>query len=303
VFRTGLPLAGPALPQRIFVELGALTLVLGFVLFAMARTITRPLSELAGAAEAVGRGARRVPPLRETGARELREATRAFNAMQERLHRYLDSRTRVLGAMSHDLRTPLTRLKLRVESLPDEHLRERFTADLDQMNAMIEGAFNVFRGLNNEEPEQPLDVGTLLEELRAEFADMGATVAIEVDVDRSVVAKPNALKRCLTNLIANAVNYGARATVVAETEGSDLVLRVLDEGPGIPPDALERAFEPFFRLEGSRNPGTGGTGLGLGIARDIAQAHGGTLTLENRSPRGLAAILRLPLAGAAQPSK
>ena len=144
-FRTEVPRAGPPLPRQIFVELALVTIVLAAVLYLMARTITRPLADLAIAAEAIGSGAQH-EPLRETGARELREATRAFNAMQERLHRYLDSRTRVLAAMSHDLRTPLTRLKLRVESLDDERQRDNFTADLDEMNAMINGALNLFRG-------------------------------------------------------------------------------------------------------------------------------------------------------------
>jgi signal transduction histidine kinase len=315
VFRTDVPRAGPPLPGRIFVELGLLTLALGAVLYLMARTITRPLTDLARAAEAVGRGERH-PALRETGARELREATHAFNVMQERLHRYLDSRTHVLAAMSHDLRTPLTRLKLRVESLADDAQRERFGADLDEMIAMVTSALNLFKGLDDE-PPQAVPIGPLLEELKREFAELGAEVEIAgamgakgalgaggaadaaraADVgaaaDAITRAKPKALKRCLTNLVSNAVKYGGRATVAVE-DGSELVIRVVDEGPGIPEDSLERVFEPFVRLETSRNSATGGTGLGLGIARDIAQAHGGSLVLRNRSPRGLEAILTLP---------
>ena len=164
-FRTNAPHAAPPLPLPLLLELGFVALVLGVVLYAMARTITRPLAELATAAEGVGRGARM--PLRETGARELREATRAFNTMQERLHRYLDSRTRVLSAMSHDLRTPLTRLKLRTESLDDAALRERFNADLDEMQRMVTGALNLFRGMNHDEPLQTVDVGALVAELKA----------------------------------------------------------------------------------------------------------------------------------------
>ena len=155
-FRTDVPRAGPPLPGRIFVELGLLTLVLGVVLYLMARTITRPLTDLARAADAAGRGERHAA-LRETGARELREATHAFNVMQERLHRYLDSRTHVLAAMSHDLRTPLTRLKLRVEALGDAAQRERFGADLDEMIAMVTSALNLFKGLDDDEPLQTMD--------------------------------------------------------------------------------------------------------------------------------------------------
>ena len=293
LFRTDVPRAGPPLSVQIFVELGALTLVLGVVLYLMARTITRPLTDLAHAADAVGRGARQAP-LRESGARELREATHAFNVMQERLHRYLDSRTQVLAALSHDLRTPLTRLKLRVETLDEDSLRERFGADLDEMIAMVANCLNLFKGLDDE-PPQPTDVGVLLSDLRREFAELGGTVSIEGVAKAPVVVRAQALKRCLTNLISNAIKYGERATVIVE-DGADFVLRVQDQGPGIPEESLEQVFEPFFRLESSRNSTTGGVGLGLGIARDIAQAHGGSLVLRNRSPHGLEAVLTLPKA-------
>ncbi len=139
------------MPAGLLLEIGLITLVLAGVLYVMARTITRPLSKLATAAEAVGRGARQAP-LPETGARELRNATRAFNTMQERLQRYLDSRTHFLAAMSHDLRTPLTRLKLRAETLDDPALRDRFNADLDEMNSMVRGALNLFKGVDHDEP-------------------------------------------------------------------------------------------------------------------------------------------------------
>jgi signal transduction histidine kinase len=292
-FRTALPPAEPPLPRQIFLELGALTAVLGLVLYLMTRTITGPLSDLARAAEAVGRGARHLP-LPESGAREIRDATRAFNVMQERLHRYLDSRTQVLAAMSHDLRTPLTRLKLRVELLDNEALRQRFVADLDEMSHMVNGAISLFRAMNHDEPERPVEVAPLLEELRAELAEIGDTVAIDCPADLVIVAKPHALKRCLANLISNAVKYGERAQVVIEEMGSEILLRVLDDGPGIPSHALEQVFEPFFRLESSRNVDTGGAGLGLSIVRDIAQAHGGSVVLHNRVPHGLEAVLRLP---------
>lgn len=292
-YRTGVPFAEPPLPRGIFFQLLLLTAGLAIVLYAMTHTITNPLSALSRAAEAVGRGVRQAP-LREIGAREIREATRAFNTMQERLHRYLDSRTHVLAAMSHDLRTPLTRLRLRAEALDDPALRERFVADLDEMNGMVLGALSVFKGLNEEEPTRPIEVGRLLEELRAEFAEVGQSITIEGAAREPIAVKQQALKRCLTNLLSNAVMYGERATVVVDDQREELVLRVLDEGPGIPEHAIEQVFEPYFRLEGSRSPATGGTGLGLSIARDIAQAHGGSLVLRNRSPRGLEAVLRLP---------
>jgi signal transduction histidine kinase len=291
-FRADAPPAAPPLPLPLLLELGFVALVLGAVLYAMARTITRPLADLAAAAEAVGRGAH--APLRETGARELREATRAFNTMQERLHRYLDSRTRVLSAMSHDLRTPLTRLKLRTESLDDETVRERFNADLDEMQRMVTGALNLFRGMNYDEPLTNVDVNALVAELGGELAELGAPVTVTGAAATPLSARRNALKRCLSNLLSNAAQYGTNPAVAIEEDEHDVVIRVLDDGPGAPPEMLEQLFEPFFRLETSRNADTGGVGLGLSIARDIAQGHGGSLTLRNRSPHGLEATLRLP---------
>jgi signal transduction histidine kinase len=161
---------------------------------------------------------------------------------------------------------------------------------------MVTGALNLFRGMNDDEQPQPVDVGALLDELRAEFAELGSELEVTGATAGPLIAKPLALKRCLTNLISNAIKYGTRASVTIEDAPAELVLRIADEGPGIPEDMLERVFEPFFRLESSRNAATGGSGLGLNIARDVAQAHGGSLALRNREPRGLEAILRLPRA-------
>jgi signal transduction histidine kinase len=292
VFRTVAPRFGPRLPRQIFLELGLLALALSVVLYAMTRTITRPLGDLARAADEVGRGAT-TTPLKETGAREIRGATRAFNAMQERLRRYLDSRTQVLAAMSHDLRTPLTRLRLRVESIDDDNLRQRCVEDLDEMSNMVRGALGVFRGLNDEEAAVPVDINALALELQRQHAELGGEVGIVGTARAPYVAKPLALKRCLGNLVQNAIRHGVRATIHIE-DGAQLIFRVYDEGPGIPEDMLEKVFEPFFRLEQSRNRDTGGTGLGLSIARDITQAHGGSLSLHNRQEGGLEARLVLP---------
>lgn len=292
VFRTVAPRSGPRLPRQIFLELGILAVALSLVLYAMTRTITRPLGDLARAADEVGRGAN-ATALKETGVREIRRATRAFNAMQERLRRYLDSRTQVLAAMSHDLRTPLTRLRLRVESIDDDQLRQRCVEDLDEMSNMIRGALGVFRGLNDEENVVPVDINALALELQRQHAELGGEVSIVGSARAPYDAKPLALKRCLGNLVQNAIRHGGRATIHIE-DGRQLILRVQDEGPGIPEDMLEKVFEPFFRLEQSRNRDTGGTGLGLSIARDIAQAHGGSLSLHNRQGAGLEARLVLP---------
>ncbi len=292
-FRTSSPRGTPPFPRHFVFELGLLTIMLGIVLYAMTRTITRPLADLAAAADAVGRGTT-VQPLQERGARELKRATHAFNAMQERLQRYLDSRTRVLAAMSHDLRTPITRLRLRVESIEDEALRARCVEDLDEMTRMVRGALSVFRGLNDEEPAVPVDVDTLLQELQRRYAEVNANVAIDGRASAPVQGKPLALKRCLGNLVDNALQYGEHATIAVTDTADALTIRVLDDGPGIPEAEIEHVFEPFYRLESSRNRATGGTGLGLSIARDVAQAHGGSLTLANRSGGGLEAKLVLP---------
>ncbi|HKS58638.1 MAG TPA: ATP-binding protein [Steroidobacteraceae bacterium] len=292
-FRTFSPRGTPPFPGHFVIELGLLTIMLGIVLYAMTRTITRPLADLATAADAVGRG-KTIAPLQERGARELKRATRAFNAMQERLNRYLDSRTRVLAAMSHDLRTPITRLRLRVESIEDEALRTRCVDDLDEMTRMVRGALSVFRGLNDEEQSVPVDVDALLEELQRRYAEVNANVAIEGRAAAPFTGKPLALKRCLGNLVDNALQYGESAKIAVTDSADELTIRVLDDGPGIAEAEIDRVFEPFYRLESSRNRATGGTGLGLSIARDVAQAHGGSLVLENRAEGGLEAKLVLP---------
>jgi signal transduction histidine kinase len=282
---------GAVLPRNLLLSLILLLLLLVVVLYVTARSITRPLSQLARAADSVGREVRPAQ-LPERGARELREAARAFNTMQDRLRRYLDSRSRVLAAMSHDLRTPLTRLRLQVESLDGHPMQERMGRELDEMESMVREALALFRGIDDGEPLTPVDVRALLETIRAECALLGGEVSVSGSA-QPLRAKPQALKRCLTNLITNAIKFGGSAQVLLE-DGAELRVRVRDPGPGIPAAELERVFEPFYRLESSRNRDGGGTGLGLTIARDIAQAHGGTLVLENMSGGGLEACLVLP---------
>src|SRR5579863_9013777 len=214
--------------------------------------------------------------------------------MQDRLRRYLDSRTSVLAAMSHDLKTPLTRLRLQVETqIEDPAIQARFGKELDEMEGMVRGALALFRGLNDEESLEPVDVNLLLATVRGEFVEMGKEVTLEGSALETFPGKPQALKRCVTNLVNNAVNFGGRARILVH-DGAHLEISVCDDGPGIPPAELEKVFEPFYRLESSRNRDTGGTGLGLSIARDVAQAHGGSLVLRNRPGGGLEARLSLP---------
>lgn len=293
-FRVARVTRGPSLPRGLFMNLALLVIVMSIALFVTARGITRPLSELALAADNVGRNLRQ-PRLAERGALELRRAARAFNTMQERLQRYLDSRTRVLAAMSHDLKTPLTRLRLQVEMLEDTGAQMRIGKQLDEMESMVHGALALFRGLDDREGLTPVDLNEVLARLQSEFAEMNSSVTVEGRATKAVLAKPQALRRCLTNLIANAVKFGTQARVSIE-DGAALVIRIGDDGPGIPEEELERVFEPFYRVESSRNRDTGGTGLGLSIARDVVQAHGGTLTLRNLPVRGLEATITIPRA-------
>jgi signal transduction histidine kinase len=293
IFRIGHMPRGAPLSRNLFVNLALLVVILVIALYVMARSITRPLSSLVSAAEGLGRNVRQ-PKLEEKGARELRDAARAFNTMQDRLQRYLDSRTRVLAAMSHDLKTPLTRLRLQVETaLEDPAIQARFSKELDEMETMVRGALALFRGLDDDETSMPIDINALLATLQAEFTEMGADVTVEGKAMQPFTGKPQALKRCLTNLVANAVKFGIRARILVE-DGAALVIRVRDDGPGIPPEELEKVFEPFYRVESSRNRDTGGTGLGLSIARDVAQAHGGSLVAQNLAGGGLEALLVLP---------
>ena len=209
---------GAPLPRRLSTNLALLVLLLVIVLYLTARSITRPLSDLARAADSLGREAHPAPQLAERGARELRDAARAFNTMQDRLHRYLDSRTRVLAAMSHDLKTPLTRLRLQVEALDNPPMQARIGRELDEMEAMVREALALFRGLDDGEPATAIDTDALLVKIRDEFQDMGATVTLGGHALQPFTGKPQALKRCLTNLIANAVNFGTSADVVTECE-------------------------------------------------------------------------------------
>jgi signal transduction histidine kinase len=261
------------------------------------RWVTGPISLLAGAAEQLGENIGR-PPLAETGPSEVQRAAKAFNTMQRRLARFISDRTRILTAMSHDLKTPITRMRLRAETLEDEALRAKFVHDLSEMEHMVAQTLEFMRDSSTSEPEQRIDVDALLESLRDDYADMGKTVAIEGRTAGPLIARPSALRRCLANLLDNAIRYGERATIRVEDKARELVIRVLDEGPGMTPEELEKAFEPFFRGEASRSRETGGTGLGLGIARNIARAHGGELTLQNRAGGGLEAILALPRSAA-----
>jgi signal transduction histidine kinase len=284
-------------PYRLLLSLAVLlAAVIGVSLIAV-RWATRPLNALADAAEELGKNINR-PPLAESGPIEVARAARAFNTMQRRLVRYLRDRTRVLAAMSHDLKTPITRLRLRAELLDDPSLRAKFTGDLFELESMVGATLDFMRGLETDEAAKPIDMNALLESLQADLAETGGRVTIESGPLKPYPGKPRALKRCLVNLLDNAIKYGKSAWVGIDDNDERLEIRVRDEGPGIPEKELERVFEPYYRVEASRNRKTGGTGLGLTIARSIAESHGGRLSLHNRPEGGLEARLILPRSGA-----
>ncbi len=271
-----------------------LVVVLVFSLVAV-RLATRPLLALAEAAEDLGNNINR-PPLAEHGSTEVRRAAQAFNTMQHRLASTIQDRTRILAAMSHDLKTPITRLRLRAELLDDSELKAKFDKDLQEMESMVTTTLDFMRGVDSQEPMQPVDIMALLESIQADGKEMGQEIHIQGTISRPYFGAPNALKRCLGNLIDNAIKYGMRAEIVLQDSEKRLEIRIRDHGPGIPETLLERVFEPFFRLEESRSRDTGGTGLGLSIARSIAQAHGGELVLCNAADGGLEAVISLPRA-------
>lgn len=292
-FNAHIPQEAASLPWRLLLNLVVLLVAVSLLSLLAVRWVTRPLHVLASAADELGRDIHR-PPLPEIGPLEVRRAAHAFNTMQTRLVRYIEDRTRILAAMSHDLKTPITRLRLRAEMLEDEDLRQRFEKDLLEMEAMVGETLDFMRGLDSREPPQPIDIMALLESLQADNEEMGRAVDIEGSATAPFVGAPQLLKRCLANLLDNALIYGQRAHIRIEEGGTELLIRIRDEGPGLPAEELEKVFEPFYRLESSRNRATGGTGLGLSIARNIAQAMGGDVRLRNHPDGGLEASLSLP---------
>jgi signal transduction histidine kinase len=281
-------------PMRLMLSLAVLLLSVLLLSFLAVRWVTRPLSTLARAADELGRDIHR-PPLAEEGPLEVRAAAAAFNTMQARLRDYIYERTRILTAVSHDLRTPITRLRLRAELLADEELKAKLVRDLQEMEGMTNATLSFLRGFEDREMLQSVDLMALLESLETDSVDTGYDVQLHGRVDRPVMLRPRALRRLLDNLVINAIRYGRRAIVTVEDLGRDVVIRVRDAGAGIPPQELEKVFEPYYRLETARSQDGGGTGLGLSIARNIAELHGGTLILQNHPAGGLEAILTLPI--------
>ena len=280
-------------PYRLLLSLLVLLAAVVAVSLVAVRWATRPLKTLADAADELGGNLNRAP-MAETGPAEVVRAARAFNTMQTRLAGFVRDRTRVLAAMSHDLKTPITRLRLRSELLDDPQLRAKFTGDLEEMESMVGATLDFLRGMENGEAVQPVDIMALIESVQADMAEMGGRVTIEGAARAPFPGRPQVLKRCLANLLENAVKYGKSARVIVADDSARLEIRIQDEGPGLPQHELEKVFDPFYRVEGSRSRETGGTGLGLTIARSAAEAHGGSLVLRNGASGGLEAVLVLP---------
>ncbi|MBL8490221.1 MAG: HAMP domain-containing protein [Rhodocyclaceae bacterium] len=288
--------APPPGPPPVRVMAGMAALVMGVLLLTWiaVRIATRPLSRLARAAEALGADLES-PPLPEEGPVELRRAATAFNRMQARIRGLFAERTRILAAVSHDLQTPITRLRLRAELMDDAALRDKVLDDLAEMQALVEeGLAYAGSAAAPKEAESATDLDALAASFVADYADAGRPVTLAGACARTLVTRPRTLRRLLGNLVDNALKFAGGAEVACTADGDSVVVTVRDRGPGIPEEELEKVFEPFHRLEASRNRETGGTGLGLAIARQLAQALGASLTLHNRADGGLEARLALP---------
>ncbi len=284
-------ITGPATDYRAVI--GLFLLSIAFLAYLVARMTTRPLKQLARAAKDLGNDINR-PPLELAGASEIRQASAAFNAMQARIRQYIFQRTQMLAAITHDLQTPLTRMRLRLEKVADPELQERLIGDLSAMQEMVREGLVLARSMDASEAMQMLDLDSLLDSVCADATDAGQPVTLTGRAGMALLGRPLDLRRCLGNLIDNAVKYGREAQVSVESLNGAARIRVRDRGPGVPAAELARVFEPFYRVEVSRSRESGGTGLGLTIARNIAEQHGGSIALANHPDGGLEVTLVLP---------
>ncbi|MDA1089580.1 MAG: ATP-binding protein [Proteobacteria bacterium] len=266
--------------------------VLGLSVWAI-RTATRPLGVIAAAADRLGLDIE-ATALDETGPREVQHVARAFNTMQNRIRTFVRDRTQMLAAISHDLRTPITRLRLRAEFIDDADLQKKMLDDLGQMEAMIASTLAFARDDAADEPRKPFDLAVLLRGLCDDATDAGQAAAYDGPGRLAYSGRPIALTRVFSNLIDNGVSYGGNVRVNLVADAGQVTVTVTDDGPGIPDDQLEQVFAPFHRVDQSRSRETGGVGLGLSVVRSIVRAHGGEVTLANRAEGGLLATVILP---------
>ena len=286
------PTVIPLLAKRTAFLMGISTLcVLAGIIF-MVRRITRPIRKLSSASHRLGLG-EKIDPLQEQGPEDIRELIRAFNLMNERLQRFVADRTRMLAALSHDLRTPITSMRLRVELMESGPDTDQLLATLNEMHEMSEATLAFMRQASNNESTRAVDVNALLDSLCEDLQDIGLNVHYQDGQEVILHCRLVSLKRALRNLIENAVKYGSVAHVSMSAGQESAQIQIQDEGDGIPEAMMERVFEPFVRMEESRNRETGGIGLGMSIARNIIHSHGGDIYLENNS-RGLLVTINLP---------
>jgi two-component system osmolarity sensor histidine kinase EnvZ len=267
------------------------------VLFAVAmmfmRNQVRPIRRLARAVDSFGKG-RDVPDFKPEGATEIRQAAAAFNVMRERIQRTITQRTEMLAGVSHDLRTPLTRMKLQIAMLGNDEAAEEMRGDVAEMEKMVEEYLSFARG-DSAESMVMTDIGTILRDVARNAPAGGEPVSVETEGSLEIPVRPNGFKRAITNLVNNGLLYGGSVTISARRNGDQVEITVDDDGPGIPEAEREEVFRPFYRLDSARSPDTAGSGLGLTISRDVLRAHGGDLTLEESAQGGVRARLRLPV--------
>ncbi len=287
-----LPHRMPHQPGPFFAALAALVLGVGLLTWIAVRIATRPLSRMAAAARALGEDPGRAP-MDTAGPIEVAEAAAAFNQMQRRIGEHVTERTRILAAISHDLQTPITRLRLRAELVDDEALRARIQSDLDAMQALVREGLAYARSLDERSPSQTIELCALLQALAQDAQDMGWAVRVPETAQGRVVGRPSALRRALWNLIENGVKFGGEVEVALATTSEGYEIRIRDHGPGLADDELEKVFEPFYRTESSRNRATGGTGLGLAITRNLLRSQNGAVSLHNHPEGGLEARVSL----------
>lgn len=282
--------------QRLLIGFGLTALLIVPLAYLLSRRLSRPITAFSEAAAKLS-VEDNAPPILSAGPREVRQATDVVNAMQTRIRKQIESRTMLMGAIAHDLKTPLARMRLRIEALPAD-MREKLSQDIAHMDGLIRSAMSFTSAHKLSEQVRPLDISALTESLIEDLGEMCEIGTSQIEPGLMVRGDQVALTRILTNLMENAGRYAQGCRVHLAANGDKVELSVLDDGPGLPPDLLETVFEPFYRLESSRNRDTGGTGLGLSVARALAEAQGGTLTLHNRYDgdrlAGLEARLVLP---------
>ncbi len=281
----------------------AMTVVLGILLsLIVARRVARPLSDLAIAVEQLG-GQGDTTPIDANGPAEVKRAIEAFNRMQARLRRFNDDRTRMIAAMSHDLRTPLTRLRLRTELIDGHEQQPKMLAEIDLIGGMIESMLAFARDDSKREPRSLVDLSALVEGICEDAADIGDAVTFSGPRDVTISCRPLALRRAFTNVVDNAIKYGDKAEVTLISESSRAIIVVDDEGPGIPLTERDKVFDPFYRIEDARSPDKAGVGLGLSVTRSIVLEHGGEIVLAEAKNGGLRVRLELPVGAAEELSE